>query len=109
MKLINDIFMSKFKILSLASLITWLLLIIFAIVELTGLIGENIGVSQSLKTSSFTRAMFIDIGILATIISIWVAFGTKEKLRFFFAIAILFVGSFAFLPFLSIFFWNKSK
>lgn len=68
---------------------------------------DDIGITESMRTSGFARGMFMDIGILSTIIASWIAFGTKEKFRYFFAIITLFVGSIAALPFLAIYFWKK--
>ncbi|MCA9379720.1 hypothetical protein KC675_00925 [Candidatus Dojkabacteria bacterium] len=88
--------------------IAYIFLIIYAILEETGFFGPDIGVLKSLQNSGFTRAMFLDIGILATLVAFWVLLTGKEKYRIFFAFAILFVGSFALLPYLIIEFWKDN-
>lgn len=86
--------------------LAYIFLIIYAILEETGFFGPDIGVLRSLQSSGFTRAMFLDIGILATMVAFWVLLTGKKKYRIIFAIAILFVGSFALLPYLILEFWK---
>lgn len=88
--------------------LAYIFIIIYAILEETGFFGPDIGVLKSLQNSGFTRAMFLDIGILATLVAFWVLVTGKEKYRFIFAIAILFIGSFALLPYLVIEFWKNN-
>jgi hypothetical protein len=88
--------------------LAYIFLIIYAILEETGFFGPNIGVLRSLQNSGFTRAMFLDIGILSTLVAFWVLLTGKDKSRILFAIGILFVGSFALLPYLIIEFWKNN-
>jgi len=88
--------------------LAYIFLIIYAILEETGFFGPDIGVLRSLQNSGFSRAMFLDIGILATLVAFWVILTGKENYRIIFAIAILFVGSFALLPYLIIEFWKDN-
>lgn len=93
--------------LAISSLVSWILLILY-IRKDPKLFRNKLGVGETLKQSSFARGMFMDIGALSTIISAWMIWGTKSRLRFLFAILTLFVGSFAVLPFLTIYFINKA-
>ena len=80
----------------------WIIFFAFVLVDNTKLLStKDIGFWPSLEQSALARTMFADIGILSTILAGWAAFGTKEKLRYVFAIATLVVGSLAFLPLLS--------
>lgn len=88
--------------------LAYIFLIIYAILEETGFFGPDIGVLRSLQNSGFTRAMLLDIGVLATLVSFWVILTGKEKYRIVFAFAILFVGSFALLPYLILEFWKNN-
>ena len=88
--------------------LAYIFLITYAILEETGFFGPDIGVLKSIQHSGFTRAMFLDIGILATLVSFWVLLTGKDKSRILFAIGILFVGSFALLPYLIIEFWKDN-
>ena len=88
--------------------LAYIFLIIYAIFEETGFFGPDIGVLKSMQSSGFTRAMFLDIGILSTLSAFWLLLTGKDKNRIFFAIAILFVGSFALLPYLIMEFWKDN-
>lgn len=93
--------------LALSTFLSWIFLIVY-IRKDPKIFKNKIGVSETLKQSSFARGMFMDIGALSTIISAWMIWGTKSRFRFIFAILTLFVGSFAVLPFLTIYFISKS-
>lgn len=67
----------------------------------SGILGENIGNGESLRTSSLARLMFADIGALATVAAGWIIIANRDRYRYIFAIATLFVGSYAFLPYLA--------
>jgi hypothetical protein len=62
---------------------------------------------ETLRTSSLARGMFYDIGLLSTIFAAWIAFGNTLKFRYIFAVATLFVGSGALLPFLAYYYYKK--
>lgn len=53
--------------------------------------------------------MFVNKGILSIIVAGWIAFGNKEKFRYYSVIATLFFVSVAVLPFLTIYFWKNTK
>ena len=94
------------KKISVILIILWFGLLIFNVVD--NILNSNATLSplDTLVKSIFARGMFIDIGILSTVIAAWMIFCTKNKWRYYFAIGTLFIGSFAVLPFLSIYFWN---
>jgi hypothetical protein len=85
----------------------WLFLILFAFIDSKGKFGSDIGVKKTLKTSSFARIMFQDIGALSTLAAIWTVTQTKNPIRWVVAFLSVFTGSFALLPFLSWHFWRK--
>jgi hypothetical protein len=60
---------------------------------------------QSLQGSHLARVMFGDIGVLSCIIAGYIVWVHKAIWRIPFAIAILFVGSFALLPYLALLEW----
>jgi hypothetical protein len=100
----------NYKYLSTSCWLVWISFISFLFLDVFGIFGlKDIGFLESLQTSSLARGMFYDIGILSTIICAWIAFGTKHKFRYFFAIAGLFVGGLAILPFLGIYFASKEQ
>lgn len=99
--------MKKYKIISVICLLTWLFLLAYAVFDNIVFTNE-LGVIEVLEKSSFARIMFNDIGGLSTAASAWIIFATKLKIRWFFAILILFTGSFALFPYLSIYFWDKA-
>ena len=59
--------------------------------------GE-LGTLDSLRRSSFTRIMFMDIGALSTLGALYLVLNGKTAVRVPAAVASLFVGSFALLP-----------
>lgn len=59
---------------------------------------NNLGVSQTLKQSSFARTMFMDVGALSTLGAVYLCLTGKTPVRIPAAIASLFVGSFALIP-----------
>ena len=85
----------------------YLFLLLYSLLEELGLFGPDIGIVSTIQMSSFARAMFIDVGILATLCAFWILIYGKEKWRIIFAFATLFVGSFALLPYLIMHFWKK--
>lgn len=100
----------QYKYLALASFITWISFISFILIDSFGVLGlPDIGTINALQISTFTRAMFFDIGILSTIFAVWIILFTEHKLKYLFAILTMFLGSIALLPYLAIHFWKKSK
>lgn len=100
----------NYRTLSLLCWLTWLGFILFLVLDSFKVFGlSDIGFVESLDESSLARAMFMDIGILSTIIAGWMVFGTNQKYRWFFAILTGCLGSIGALPFLAIYFNEKSK
>ncbi len=97
-----------YKKYSYTFLFVWLLLIAYAILD-PYFFTDNLTPLQALQQSSFTRVMFADIGVFSTISFFWILLSGKDKVRFIFAGLVLVVGSFALLPYLSYFFWKRSK
>lgn len=97
---------------SIVALLTWLLFFQFLKADNKGKFSKfgfsDIGPIQTLKRSSLARGMFIDIGILSTIISGWIVTSSKLKIKYIFAIPALFLGSLVILPFLGLKFLFKS-
>ena len=89
--------------------VTYLTLVIYAILEQVEFFGPDLGVINSLKLSGFTRAMFLDIGILATLAAFWVMIRGKGKYRILVAVGVIFLGSFVLLPYLIYLLWNDYK
>ena len=89
--------------------VTYLTLVIYAILEQVEFFGPDLGLINSLKLSGFTRAMFLDIGILATLAAFWVMINGRGKYKILIAIGVLVLGSFVLLPYLIYLFWNNSK
>jgi len=89
--------------------LTYLTLVLYALLEQVDFFGPDMGVLNSLKLSGFTRAMFLDIGILSTLASFWVMINGQGKYRVIVAIGILFLGSFVLLPYLIYLFWINFK
>ena len=89
--------------------VTYLTLVLYAILEQVNFFGPDLGVINSLKLSGFTRAMFFDIGILSTLASFWVMINGRGKYKILIAIGVIFLGSFVLLPYLIYLFWNNSK
>lgn len=58
----------------------------------------DLGTLESLRRSSFTRIMFMDIGALSTLGALYLVLNGKTAVRVPAAVASLFVGSFALLP-----------
>ncbi|PNY81567.1 hypothetical protein [Deinococcus koreensis] len=58
----------------------------------------DLGTLDSLRRSSFTRIMFMDIGALSTLGALYLVLNGKTAVRVPAAVASLFVGSFALLP-----------
>jgi hypothetical protein len=100
----------NYKALSVICWIVWVGFLGFMILDSAKVLGlQDIGFVESLKTSNLARGMFTDIGILSTIIAAWIAFGTKQKYRWIFAVITILIGSLAALPFLAIYFGEKSQ
>ncbi|WP_424950672.1 hypothetical protein [Deinococcus sp.] len=75
---------------------------LYAMLLLTAVLGGrkrgDIGTLSSLKQSSFTRIMFMDIGALSTLGALYLLLTGRTAARFPAALASLFVGSFALIP-----------
>ncbi len=75
---------------------------LYAMLILTAVLGGkkrgDIGTLGSLRSSTFTRVMFMDIGALSTLGALYLLLGGRTAARFPAAIASLFVGSFALIP-----------
>ncbi|MCA9376738.1 hypothetical protein H6763_02485 [Candidatus Nomurabacteria bacterium] len=92
---------SEKRRLGITFIVVWVLLVIYAIFD-PQLMNDFIPMRSVLEESSFARIMFIDIGVFSTISCFWILNSEKSKRRYPFALAVLFVGSFALLPFLAI-------
>lgn len=101
--------MKKTKILSLFLLLMWLFLIIYSSLDAQGRFGSDIGFQATLNTSSLARVMFMDIGVLSTLIALFIATRKAPFIKYLFALLTLVFGSFAALPFLAYYYWNKKK
>jgi hypothetical protein len=97
------------KKLSLFFLGYWVFLVLFVKADKKGVFGKDIGVIKTLKTSSLARIMFQDIGAMATAISIWIIHTGKSFWKWPVALLTIFIGSFAFLPYLAIILWKDKK
>lgn len=69
---------------------------------LTAIFGRRrpgeLGTLESLKRSSFTRVMFMDVGALSTLGALYLVLNGRTAVRVPAAVASLFMGSFALLP-----------
>ena len=100
----------NYKALSILCWIVWFGFLGFMVLDSAKVLGlQDIGFAESLKTSNHARGMFTDIGILSAIIASWIAFGTKQKYRWIFAIVTILIGSLGALLFLAIYFGEKSQ
>lgn len=70
---------------------------------------HDLGTLDTLKQSHFARVMFADIGALSTLGALYAILAGKSRARFPAALASLFVGSFALLPFLAYEDWRALK
>lgn len=79
-----------------------LFLSLLLMLVLTAVFGRRrpgeLGTRESLRRSSFTRVMFMDIGALSTLGSLYLLVNGRTPVRVPAAVASLFVGSFALLP-----------
>lgn len=79
-----------------------LFLSLLLMLVLTAVLGRRrpgeLGTRESLRRSSFTRVMFMDIGALSTLGSLYLLVNGRTPVRVPAAVASLFVGSFALLP-----------
>ncbi len=89
--------------------VMWISFIGFLAYDIYRGFGSDIGIVESLKQSGLARGMFYDIGLLSTVLAYWIAFETKIKVRWPFSIATLFMGSLAFLPYLTLYLIDKDK
>lgn len=89
--------------------VTYITLVIYALLEQLKFFGPDLGVLNSFKLSGLTRAMFLDIGILSTLAFFWIMIQGRGKFRILVAIGVLFLGSFVLLPYLIYLFWNDTK
>jgi len=78
----------------------WLSLVAFAVLDAFGLFGPDIGVLETLRVSSLSRTMFLDIGLLSTLAAAWALLDRRHPSAPVFAVLMLFLGSFALLPYL---------
>lgn len=98
----------NYKYLSIFCWLTWLGFLLFLILDSMKIFGlADIGFVETLRTSTLSRGMFTDIGILSTIIAGWMIFGTNLKSKWIFAILTICIGSLGALPFLAIYFRTK--
>jgi hypothetical protein len=102
------------KLIASTILIAWIALLIYAVADNAGLFTNTIGPEEALANSAFARTMFMDIGGLSTLAAVWIIFGSdkagiSQYVRYFFAFISLFVGSFAVMPFVSLYFWQLPK
>lgn len=97
----------KKKQIAILLFFTWIGLVVFAVLDTLKVFGSDIGITQTLATSSLARGMFIDIGILSTLTSAYILFNTNLKVKYIFALLTLFVGSFAALPYFAYYLWKK--
>jgi hypothetical protein len=84
----------------------WLFLVILTYLDSLGELGMvDYSNGETLRNSSLARIMFVDIGVLATFAAYWVYRSSKVSIRVGFAIATLFVGSFALLPYIAYYYY----
>ncbi|WP_110885505.1 hypothetical protein [Deinococcus yavapaiensis] len=69
--------------------------------------GQDLGTVATLKKSRFARVMFMDVGALSTLGALYAVLAGKSRARFPAALASLFVGSFALLPYLAYEDWRE--
>ena len=75
---------------------------LYAMLVLTAVLGGkkkgDIGTLGALRSSTFTRVMFMDIGAVSTLGALYLLLSGRTAARFPAAVASLFVGSFALIP-----------
>ena len=75
---------------------------LYAMLVLTAVLGGrkkgDIGTLGALRSSTFTRVMFMDIGAVSTLGALYLLLSGRTVARFPAAVASLFVGSFALIP-----------
>ena len=75
---------------------------LYAMLILTSVLGGkkkgDIGTLGALRSSTFTRVMFMDIGAVSTLGALYLLLSGRTAARFPAAVASLFVGSFALIP-----------
>ncbi len=84
----------------------WIFLTLFMIFDANFLV-DSYSLVDVLGNSSFARIMFTDIGAVSTVLAYWIAFHTEYKGRYIVAILTMFIGSFAFLPYLAYYLYYK--
>ena len=86
---------------------------LYAMLLLTAVLGGkkkgDLGTLAALKSSSFTRIMFMDIGALSTLGALYLALTGRTRARYPAAIASLFLGSFALIPALAYEDWAATQ
>lgn len=88
----------------------WMFMLLFFAIDSVGLIADtSFDINETLAGSSFARGMFLDIGGLSMVIAAWMVVATKGWYRWIFAVASLFVGSVAALPYISFYLWNEAE
>lgn len=97
------------RVQSIFVLLMWLSFVLFIIVDSLGLVGSDIGIQQTLETSSFARGMFMDIGVLSTTLAGWMVLYTKYRVRWITATLTLFLGGLVAMPYISWVLWNEEK
>lgn len=70
---------------------------------------SKLSILETLQESSFVRGMFLDIGVFSTLASVWILYSSDKITRYFFAFFVLFIGSFALLPYISLLLWDYKK
>lgn len=84
----------------------WVSLLVFSLISSR---FSVLNTWETLQGSHFSRVMFSDIGVLATLIAGYIVLIHKAVWRIPFAVAILIFGSFALLPYLALLEWFSLK
>ncbi|WP_202630415.1 hypothetical protein [Deinococcus alpinitundrae] len=75
---------------------------LYAMLVLTAVLGRSrpgeLGTLETLRRSSFSRIMFMDIGMISTLGALYLVLEGKTPVRVPGAVATLFAGSFALIP-----------
>lgn len=70
---------------------------------------DDLGTLGTLRRSQFARVMFMDIGAVSTLAAVYVVLTGTSKLRYPAAVASLFAGSFALIPYLAYEDWRAMQ
>jgi hypothetical protein len=86
---------------------------LYAMLIATAVLGRaregDLGTLGTLRRSQFARVMFMDIGAVSTLAALYAVLNGKSRLRYPAAIASLFAGSFALIPFLAYEDWRAMQ